>query len=250
MIDIKSFDIIDNLKSDILLLRLLENNMRCEYLYNKCIVSMKINQSHEFNAFSRLLWESNYQMRNPSDNSYFDEDGSTFNIRLTLGECVDYIWKCAPPIYQKQIPNIVKNVEDLCSLMKTFLFENARKEMYHEFFKEITQYDKYNKPVSFDSVGVDTLAGYSKDDKNICYVISADKDIMNIDNDTIIEGIFMIRILNRKHLKEFNNTINSNEYVLCDYESKSIGGYYITIKAKTNKLNKMINDSYTPIINR
>ena len=250
-LDIVSIDLYGDIVNDSLIQRLLKLNYRIEYLYAKPCLVVKIKMKHVFDAIPRLMWEANYLRREQDFSDFrFEEDGVYFDLILSVGECIDYIYKCTPPALIKRVPESISNIKGIQDTVKLYLkYIGPQTNIYESSFTTITQYGSTEKITNASYNGINYLKSYK--DGIVCEVIYSDHQINDIKGDTLISGILRVYVDNKDNLTKFLKIYqsHSSNIRICDYD-KQFDGYYITFEIKSAAfMNQLIEDSYKKILN-
>lgn len=251
-LDIVSIDLYGDILRDQLVKRLLKLNYRIEYLYAKPCLVVKIKMNHVFDAIPRLMWETNYLRRTENFSDFrFEEDGVYFDLILSIGECIDYIYRCTPPALIKRIPESISNIEDLRDTVKLYLkYVGPQTNIYESSFIAVTQYGATEKITNATYDGINYLKSYN--DGIVCEVLYSDTQVDQIKGDVLISGLFRVYIDNKDNLIQFLKMYQAHplNVFICDYD-KQFDGYYITFELKvTSLMNQIIEKSYKQILNK
>ena len=251
-LEIVSIDLYGDILRDPIIKRLLKLNYRIEYLYAKPCLVVKIKMEHVFDAIPRLMWETNYLRRTEDISDFrFEEDGIYFDLILSIGECIDYIYRCTPPALIKRVPESISNIEDVRDTVKLYLkYVGPQTNIYESAFTTVTQYGSTEKITNATYDGINYLKSYSEG--IVCEVIYSDHQVDKIKGDVGISGLFRVYIDSRGSLIQFlkmyqQHSLNAR---ICDYD-KQFDGYYITFIIKSSSfMNQIIEKSYKKILNK
>ncbi len=251
-LNIVSIDFYGDILKNQLVKRLLKLNYRIEYPYTEPCLIIKIKMEHVFDAIPRLMWETNYLRRTEDFSDFrFEEDGVYFDMILSVGECIDYIYRCTPPALVKRVPESISSIEGIRDTVKLYLkYVGPQTNIYESSFTTITQYGSTDKITNATYDGINYLKTYNEG--IVCEVLYSDTQVDKIKGDVEISGLFRVYIDNKDNLIQFLKMYqaHSMNVMICDYD-KQFDGYYITFTIKTSSfMNQIIEKSYEKILNK
>lgn len=249
-LDIVSIDLYGYIIRDQLVKRLLKLNYRIEYLYAKPCLVVKIKMKHVFDAIPRLMWEANYLRRTENFSDFrFEKDGVYFDLILSIGECIDYIYRCTPPALVNRVPESIADIESLRDTVKLYLkYVGPQTNIYESAFTTVTQYGSTEKITNATYDGINYLKSYN--DGIVCEVLYSDTQVNEIKGDILISGLFRVYVDNKDNLIQFLKMYQAHPLnaIICDYD-KQFDGYYITFTIRTSSfMNQIIEKSYKEIL--
>lgn len=248
----------DTTKSDVVFYELLRNGIRSEAVYNNQMIRvvLELDQPKKdyVDMFYRMFWEDNYLNLDPKNRSaihYLSEsDKYIFDMRITVGEALDFIWDATPPLLRDQIPDNTKTIDQIIGLLKTFLMEeDPQKITFEGIFRKYSKFDQYQKGYSFQTK-LDRLRLIR--DKvptgavtNIIYATTSISDIIN-GNRT--RAVYLIHCNNTSEIQEVVKIVMGlDDYQILDV-LKSMSGFYLLLSATSNTLKDIVKRSYSPFL--
>lgn len=246
---------------------LLKKGIRSESLYFVPAVKLIIKPTKWIDCFYRLFWENNYlhaghggismfsQYPKTKDVQRFGEckEFNVFEMKITLAEVFDFLYDACPPLLRKDLPTSTKSMDDILTLMKTFLMEDSQQlDMYQSIFEKITKYGYFEKPCVLDLRYMDAMRNKTPQGL-LCQVVYSNTPLEKFnDSHTVSYGIFMLGMNNNSDVKLLVDLMCKHQQIyldVCDIHRDPNAGMFIMIQYTGSMFNPIIEKSYKPFMN-
>lgn len=237
---------------------MLSKHLRFEkYCYDDLFhVTMKVDSI--LNIVTRYWWENN-RLYQHQRSKIIDMDKMIFEMHLSLGEALDYIYAVTPPLLRGNLYDGLVSVKDVCETLRTYLMEQAGglEAFHHSKFQEMTLLNREQSVSTLHGdilkraqLIVDKVAQSSPDPCITVYVLDAHTSPKKLVGDMNKRGIYIFHAWNRGFIYEIIDMIHEYEsWSILDYYHSNHGGHFITIalgspdeNATPNKMTKKFDD--------
>lgn len=229
---------------------LLQKGIRSESLYYQTAVHVVIKPTKWIDCFYRLFWESNFIHMTQQQQSTINDDG-LFHMNLTLAEVFDFIYDATPPLYRNQLPDSMRNIDDIVELMKTFLLEQSEQQtMYQSILCKMVKYGVFDKPNNIQLNYVELIRKYVPTGI-IGQVIYSVSPIENFNGMNINKGIYLLTMNNNDDVEQLVHLMHNDGLLnldVCDIYKDPTHGMLLMIQYDGKMMNEIIYKSYKPFL--
>lgn len=117
----------------------------------------------------RMMWEDLY-LRKTKRSQYVTADRMI--LRISLSEALEYICDATPPILRPRIPQATRSVDNVHSLLNSFLVEteDSQHEYHLSLFKKKMRLEPFETAWSYDTRKIDMMTKMHPDKQMVCVI--------------------------------------------------------------------------------